>query len=66
MCKDGATRKEQHATAECAHFTLQQTFTAYGVELERVEVIKYLGRLLAYKDNDTRAVRGNIKKVRII
>lgn len=66
MYKDGATRKEQHAVAECAHFTLKQIFTAHGVELERVEVIKYLGRVLAYKDNDTRAVRGNIKKVRII
>ena len=47
-------------------FHTTANITAYGVELERVEVIKYLGRLLAYKDNDTRAVRGNIKKVRII
>jgi hypothetical protein len=35
---------------------------AYGDELERVEVFKYLGRLLAYDDNDAWAVRGNIKK----
>jgi hypothetical protein len=27
-------------------------FTAYGAELERVEVFTYLGRLLAYDDND--------------
>jgi hypothetical protein len=37
-------------------------FTAYGDKLERVEVFKYLGRLLAYDDNDTQAVRNNLKK----
>ena len=30
--------------------------------MERVEVFKYLGRLLAYDDNDAQAVRGNLKK----
>jgi hypothetical protein len=45
------------------HLALQQSFTVYGDELERVEVFKYLGRLLAYDNNDARAVRGNIKKV---
>jgi hypothetical protein len=29
-----------------------------------VEVFKYLGRLLAYDDNDAQAVRGNLKKAR--
>jgi hypothetical protein len=38
------------------------TFTAYGKELKRVEVYKYLGRLLAYNNNDTQAVRNNLKK----
>jgi hypothetical protein len=32
--------------------------------LERVEVFKYLGRLLAYDNNDAQAVRGNLKKAR--
>jgi hypothetical protein len=41
-------------------------FTAYGERLERVEVFKCLGRLLAYNNNDARAVRGNLKKVRAI
>ncbi len=31
-------------------------------ELERVEVFKYLCRLLAYNDNDARAVRGKLRK----
>ena len=47
LCKDGVARKVQHAAAECAHLALRQTFTAYGKELERVEVFKYLSRLLA-------------------
>jgi len=64
MCKGGVARKEQHAAAERAHLSLQQTFTAYGEDLERVEVFKYLGRLLAYDDNDSQAVRGNLKKAR--
>jgi hypothetical protein len=56
MCRDGVARKEQHAAAERAHLALRQTFTAYDGELERVEVFKYLGRLLAYDDNDSQAV----------
>jgi len=64
MCKDGVERKVQYAAAERAHLALQQTFRAYGAELERVEVFKYLGRLLAY--NDAQAVRGNLKKARSI
>ncbi len=57
-------RKVQYAAAKSTHLALQQSFTAYSDELERVEVIKYLGRLLAYNNNDARAVRGNIKKAR--
>jgi hypothetical protein len=64
MCKDGVARKVQYAATKRAHKALQQTFTAYGAELERVEVFKYLGRLLAYDNNDTQAVRGNLKKAR--
>jgi hypothetical protein len=48
------------------HLALRQTFTAYGKELERVEVFKYLGRLLAYNDNDTQAVRNNLKKAQSV
>ncbi len=62
MCKDGVARKVQYAAAERAHTALQQTFMVYGAELEKVEVFKYLGRLLAYNDNDAQAVRGNLKK----
>ena len=43
---------------------LDRGFTAYDEELERVEVFRYLGRLLAYDDNDLQAVRSNLKKAR--
>ena len=39
-------------------------FFAYGVELEWVAVFKYWGKLLAYDDEDTHAVRGNLTKAR--
>jgi hypothetical protein len=35
---------------------------AYGEDLERVEVFKYLGQLLAYVNNDSQAMRANLKK----
>jgi hypothetical protein len=65
LCRDGVAKKVQHVAAECAHPSLSQTFTVYGKELEKVEVFKYLVSLLAYDDN-TQAVRGNLKKVRAV
>jgi hypothetical protein len=42
---------------------LEHSFTAYGEELERVEVLKYLGKLIAYYDDaDTQAMRSNLSK----
>ena len=43
---------------------VQQHFTAYGEELLNVEVFQYLGRLLAYNDNNIQAIRGNLTKAR--
>ena len=37
-------------------------FTAYGEELERVEVLKYLEWLITYDDADTQAMWSNVKK----
>ena len=64
LCMEGWEKKMQHEAAEAARLALAQSFTAYGEQLERVEVFKYLGRLLAYDDNDTQAMRGNLKKAR--
>ena len=43
---------------------LEVGFTAYGEDLERVEVFKYLGRLMAMDDTDTQAIRDNLCKAR--
>jgi hypothetical protein len=64
LYKDGVAMKEPHAAAEGVHLALQNMFTAYGEGLERVEVFKYLGCLLAYDDNNLQAVHGNLKKAR--
>ena len=51
----------QHkATADTA-CTMEQKLTAYREELERMDVFKYLGRLVVYNDNDAQAVRANLK-----
>jgi hypothetical protein len=58
LCREGWAKKKQHEATEAA-IALRRSFTAYGEDLERVEVFKYLGRLLAYDDNDSQAMRSN-------
>ena len=55
-------RREQKQAAVESGLSLEVVFTAYGEQLERVDVFKYLGRLLAMDDNDMQAVRSNLKK----
>ena len=62
LCHEEWERKIQHEAAETARVALTQSFTVYGDKLERVEVFKYLGRLLAYNNKDTHAVQANLKK----
>jgi hypothetical protein len=64
FCREGQAQKVQHAAAVDSVHALEQTFTAYGEVLERVEVFKYLGRLLSFDDNDIQAVRKNLRKAR--
>ncbi|KAL7524098.1 hypothetical protein ACHAXR_001561, partial [Thalassiosira sp. AJA248-18] len=64
ICRVGNDRRLQREAAVSSARSLDVVFTAYDEELERVEVFKYLGRLLAFDDNDMRAVRANIKKAR--
>ena len=63
-CHDLSAQWRQHKAAATAVKALQSTFTAYGESLHRVEVFKYLGRLVSYDDVDTQAIRGNLKKCR--
>jgi hypothetical protein len=64
LCQQGWERKQQHAAAVCSQEALRRLFTAYGEELERVEVFKYLGRLIAYDDAGTQAMWSNLRKAR--
>ncbi len=41
---------------------LECTFCANREDLERVEVFKYLGRLISFDDADNQAMRSNLKK----
>ena len=58
-----AARLQRKAVSDSA-VALDANFYAYGEELEQVEVFKYLGRLIAFDDDDTQAVRGNLTKTR--
>ena len=53
-------RQMQHEAVARSQDALQQDFFCGGDELERVEVFKYLGRMLAYDDNDTQAMQANL------
>jgi hypothetical protein len=64
LCQDGWDKKVQHEAAETARVALAQWFMAYADVHEGVEVFKYLGWLLAFDDNDTQAMQGNLKKAR--
>jgi len=63
-CREGMERRLQHEAAANSARSLQKQFTAYGEPLERVEVFKYLGRLMAYDDNDAQAINTQLKKAR--
>ncbi len=45
---------------------LRHQFTIHGDVLERVEVFKYLGRLLAQDDNDAQAIRQQLRKAQSV
>ena len=62
LCQRGWERKQQHAAVVRSQEALERSFTAYGEELERVEVFKYLVQLIAYDDANTQAIRSNLSK----
>jgi hypothetical protein len=60
LCQQGWERKRQHAAAVHSQEALKRLFTVYGEELERVEVFRYLGRLIAYDDANNQAMRAGL------
>ena len=64
VCQTGAERRTQRDSAITSALALRQLFYVKGEVLEKVELFRYLGQILAQDDNDVRAVRNQIKKAR--
>ena len=60
-----AARLKRKAVSDSA-VAMDAEFYAYGEKLERVEVFKYLRRLITFDDDDTQAVRGNLARARCV
>ena len=60
----GVERKQQREAANTSALALRQQFSVHGAALERVEVFKYLGRLLAQDDDDLQAIHNQMRKAR--
>ncbi len=56
-CSIGVERLTQRKAAIDSAIALRCNFKVHGEVLEKVEVFKYLGRLLAQDDDDVQAVR---------
>ena len=63
-CRVGTARRHQRDMAVRSALALRQQFTVHGDVLERVEVFRYLGRLLSQDDDDIQAVRSQLCKAR--
>ena len=61
-CSIGVERKQQREAAVTSALALRQQFLVHGDVLERVEVFKYLGRLLAFDNSNLRAVYDRLQK----
>lgn len=57
-------RRLQHDAAQYVAIANTQTFETYRDDLEQVEVLKYLGRLLLHFDGNAQAVQVNLYKAR--
>jgi hypothetical protein len=63
-CRAGTERRHQQDMAIRSALALRQQFTIQDQVLERVDVFKYLGRLLSQDDDDVQAVRAQLRKAR--
>ena len=63
-CQVGAERRQQRETVVTAALALCQQYTIHGDVLERVEVYKYLGRMMAQDNDDAQAIHAQLRKAR--
>jgi hypothetical protein len=63
-CQVGVERQKQREMAISTALALRQQFTVRGEVLKRVEVFKYLGRMMAQDDDDIQAVQSQLRKAR--
>ena len=64
-CVIGTKQKAQRKAAIDSAIMLCCNFKVHGEMLEKVEVFKYLGRLLAQDDDGVQAIRLQIRKARV-
>ena len=63
-CQAGNERRLQREAWKKSARAMDVKFYAYGQELEKVDLFKYLGKLTSNDDKDIQAIRGNLKKAR--
>ncbi len=63
-CQVGKERRRQREAAVTVALALRQQFTIHGNVLERVEVYKYLGRMMAQDDDNAQAICAQLRKAR--
>ena len=62
-CQVRVEQKQQQKVAVTLALALRHQFSIDGEVLQRVEVFKYLGRLLAQDDDNIQAIRAQLRKV---
>ncbi len=63
-CQVGVEHCKQCETAISSALALRQQFMVHGDVLERVEVFKYLGQMMAQDNDDIQAIRAQLRKAR--
>ena len=63
-CQVGVEQRNKREAAVTSVLVLRQQYSVHGNVLERVEVFKYLGRLLAQDDDDIRTIQAKLWKAR--
>jgi hypothetical protein len=63
-CQVGVERRRQREAVVTAALALRQQFRIHGNVFERVKVYKYLGWMMAQDNDDTQAIRAQLRMAR--